>query len=66
MTKERAQTSEVLTSNILLTLQHCPNIEDEELLNTIIFGFNQLEPEAIRGTSEVKTADNSYSLSVHC
>ena len=67
MNKERAINIENLRKAIVkveVAQQHCPTIEDEMILNRIIFGFNTQAPGAVHGTAEVQTLDASYRLIV--
>ena len=64
MNKERRENLENPIIKVEVILQHCPNIEDEELLNTIVFAFKNQVPGAVHTTEEMKTLDKSYRLKV--
>lgn len=49
---------------IKLIAKKASSIEDEELLNRIIFDFNNQVPGAVHATEDVKTLDASYCLKV--
>lgn len=64
MNKERGENLGNPIVQVEVIQQHCPSIEDEMLLNRIIFDFNNQAPGAIHTTEEVKTSDTSYCLKV--